>query len=220
MTKLPRATCVVDGCGRRRHYSDGLCTMHWKRRHRTGSIHRGKPQPTPYANEVWRPVPGLEERYEASSRGRLRWVGPSVGTTYRGRIVAGSLNQDGYRHLRPYPRPDRRFVRVHQLVALTFLGPCPEGLEVNHIDGNRENNAPWNLEYVTHEENIRHAASLGNMRSDGERNPRAKLTENDVRTIRRAAAEGVSQYALAAQYGVGQTAISRIVLRQSWRHVY
>lgn len=194
--------------------------MHWKRRRRTGSIHRVKPKHPALPNEVWRPIPGLEGRYEASSRGRIRWVGPVVGKAYPGRVVTGSLSGDGYRQLRPYLRPDRRIVRVHQLIALTFLGPCPEGMEVNHIDGNRENNAPWNLEYVTHEENVRHAASLGNIRNDGERNPRAKLTEDDVRAIRRAAADGVSQYVLARQYGVGQSAVSRIVLRKSWRNIY
>lgn len=220
MTKLPRETCVVERCGRRRHYSNGLCTMHWKRVQRTGALHRAKPIAAARPNEAWRPVPGLEGRYEASTHGRLRWVGRAVGVTYPGRIVTGSLNQDGYLYLRPYVRPDRRTARVHQLVALAFLGPCPEGLEVNHIDGNRGNNAPWNLEYVTHDENIKHAARAGNMRNDGELNPRAKLTEDDVRQIRRRAAEGVSQYKLAKEYGLNQSTVSSVVLRKSWQNVF
>lgn len=54
----------------------------------------------------------------------------------------------------------------------------------------------------------------------GSLNGRAKLTEDDVRTIRARCTEGgVSQRALAAEYGVSQVKISQIVLRKSWRHV-
>lgn len=42
----------------------------------------------------------------------------------------------------------------HQIVAWAFLGPCPVGKEVNHIDHNRKNNHIENLEYVTHSENL------------------------------------------------------------------
>lgn len=50
---------------------------------------------------------------------------------------------------------------VHQLVAGAFLGACPEGLEINHIDGNQLNNRMENLEYITHRENILHAHRTG-----------------------------------------------------------
>lgn len=43
--------------------------------------------------------------------------------------------------------------RVHQLIALTFLGPCPPGLEVCHNDGNPANNHIGNLRYDTQSEN-------------------------------------------------------------------
>lgn len=52
-------------------------------------------------------------------------------------------------------------VRVHRLVALCFIGPCPAGREVNHIDGDKTNNHIDNLEYVTSSENKRHAVDIG-----------------------------------------------------------
>ena len=43
---------------------------------------------------------------------------------------------------------------VHQMVAECYLGPCPEGYEVDHIDGNKSNNHISNLQYLTKLDNI------------------------------------------------------------------
>lgn len=50
---------------------------------------------------------------------------------------------------------------VHILVAEAFLGTRPAKKEVNHRDGNRFNNHVNNLEWVSHSENMQHAAALG-----------------------------------------------------------
>jgi hypothetical protein len=54
--------------------------------------------------------------------------------------------------------------KVHQLMAETFIGPCPEGMEVCHNNGNALDNRLENLRYATHESNcgdtIRHSLSL------------------------------------------------------------
>jgi hypothetical protein len=44
--------------------------------------------------------------------------------------------------------------RIHQVVAECYLGPCPKGYEVDHIDNNRLNNHYTNLQYLTRKENI------------------------------------------------------------------
>ena len=51
---------------------------------------------------------------------------------------------------------DRKYKHkgVHQLVAYCFIGPCPKGYEVDHIDEVRDNNHYTNLQYLTKEENI------------------------------------------------------------------
>lgn len=44
--------------------------------------------------------------------------------------------------------------RVHQLVAECYIGPCPEGKEVDHIDNDKLNNHYTNLQYLTRQENM------------------------------------------------------------------
>ena len=51
--------------------------------------------------------------------------------------------------------------KVHRLVALTFLGPTPKGMEINHKDANKLNNHYKNLEFVTHVQNMEHAWANG-----------------------------------------------------------
>lgn len=50
---------------------------------------------------------------------------------------------------------------IHGLVAEAVYGPCPKGMEVNHKDGNKLNNRPENLEYVTKAQNIAHSIAHG-----------------------------------------------------------
>jgi hypothetical protein len=50
---------------------------------------------------------------------------------------------------------------VARLVAVTFLGVTPDGYTVNHIDGNRLNNAVSNLEWLSNGDNIRHVFQTG-----------------------------------------------------------
>jgi hypothetical protein len=49
----------------------------------------------------------------------------------------------------------RKFARVHLLVAAAFIGPCPPGYTVDHLDRDKRNNRPGNFEYVTRLENYR-----------------------------------------------------------------
>lgn len=82
----------------------------------------------------------------------------------RGRIYGDRLRtfrakarKDGYCQI--HAKGDR-FYYLHRLVYEAHRGPIPAGLEINHKDLNKQNNALDNLEAVTHAENIRHAIRL------------------------------------------------------------
>lgn len=114
--------------------------------------------------------------------------------------------------------------QLHRLVAFAFIGPCPVGKEVDHVDGDRTNNHVRNLEYVTRSENNLRAYKLGLKtgnwpRLRGSEHGRAKLTEGDVRAIRRAHSKNPDNVALATEHGVSLSTIEAIVYRRTWKHL-
>jgi hypothetical protein len=112
-------------------------------------------------------------------------------------------------------------ITVHTLIAEAFLGPRPEKHDINHIDGNKLNNRADNLEYVTRARNIEHARQTGLMGPSprGEQSGAAKLTEEQVRAIRKRLAEGASHRRIAREFGVSRGPIGAIARNQIWRHV-
>lgn len=108
-----------------------------------------------FAVEEWRPVWGTDA-YEVSSFGRVRSLERVVRAgnhfrTVRARILKTSI-ANGYAVCSAH-----RHVTVHRLVAESFVDGWAEGLQVNHKDGDRANNVPSNLEWVTASENNRHS---------------------------------------------------------------
>lgn len=70
------------------------------------------------------------------------------------------LNKQGYLYLTLSKDGKSKTYKIHRLVAQHFVDGYEEGLCVNHIDGNKINNAADNLEWITLGDNIRHAIAL------------------------------------------------------------
>ena len=119
----------------------------------------------------------------------------------------------------------RMAVYAHRAVWM-FLNKqeIPDGMEINHKDGNPRNNHPGNLEIVTRQQNTLHAGRvlgvLGKKEQYGEKNSSAKLKPEDVLVIRSMWDQRqMTQGAMARHYGVSQVTINSICLRKTWAHL-
>lgn len=109
-----------------------------------------------------------------------------------------------------------RPVGVHQLVADAYIGKCPDGQEVRHIDGIHANNFPHNLCYGTSLQNADDRKKHGNYAS-GENHLSAKLTSLQVSEIKFHRAEGVKFKELASKYGVSVSTIEGVIYGKTYK---
>lgn len=171
--------------------------------------------------EIWRPVTGYSD-YEVSDLGRVRSWRRRSGVrraqspkllkpvaSHRAGYVQVSLAGDG---------GDRRLVRVHVLVAETFIGPRPAGMQIAHADGNPTNNAIGNLRYATAGENNRDKIAHGRSLRGAAHNM-ARLAAEQVLEIRRRAAAGEHVPSLAVEFNISRRHAYQIVERVRWAHL-
>lgn len=147
--------------------------------------------------EIWRCVQDSPDYY-VSNQGRVK---------HNGRILSGSLHQDGYifvtMHGRQHP--------LHRLIATVFCKTCPGCNEVNHIDGNKQNNFYTNLEWVTRSQNQKHAVDNG-LQPKGLSTYKGKFTYEQREQIKQEWDSGkYSRRELAKKYGVSHTCINDII---------
>lgn len=111
-------------------------------------------------------------------RSKTRYVERRDGVVQKrkSRIISWVKGSDGYPLVRLSMNNKRVTVSVHRLVALTFI-PNPDGkTDVNHKDLNRWNPDVSNLEWMSHNENVKYSYALGSYEKPqfiGEKNPNA-----------------------------------------------
>ena len=111
-------------------------------------------------------------------------------------------------------------VLVNRIVALALLPNPKNDPDVNHIDGNKANNHPSNLEWSSRSANEKHAFRTGLKATRGSQNSNAKLTAAQVLEIRLLAEDGSNTASvLARQFGVSPTTINSIIERKTWTHL-
>ena len=123
-------------------------------------------------NEIWKPIPNYDS-YRVSNLGRVKSVDrlSSNGRKLKGEIKKSS-DARGYLHVSLCKDGKCKYFLVHRLVMLAFVGECPKGMEVNHIDENKHNNCLSNLEYITNIENCNY----------GTRNKRIAISNRHKKT--------------------------------------
>lgn len=176
--------------------------------------------------EVWKEVIGYETLYAVSNLGRIKAFAKHIdsGKCHRSwdeHILKCASDQRGYLKTNLAKDGVNRTVKVHRIVAQAFI-PNPDNLpEVNHKDGNKQNNSVENLEWSDRLSNQRHAVKSGLWKPHyGESNGSSKLTKDDVEFIRNNYIPRNSDYganALAKQFGVHRKTIGRIASYKNWK---
>lgn len=141
-------------------------------------------------------------------------VGGSHVVTVKRRRVEKPLPQ-GYLQVRAMIDGKRVHTGAHRLVWQHFKGDIPPDYEINHDNGLKDDNRPGNLLCGTGGENVKHAHVGGLIDQFGQKNPSAKLTDNQIAQIRLAYhCGGYTQAQLAERFKVSHQAISKIVRGQ------
>lgn len=147
-----------------------------------------------------------------------RW-GTSQTTTKPDQLLSPYVEKTGYQTIAVQIYGKRKRFHVHHLVARAFAPGYASHLCVNHIDGNKLNNLPGNLEWVTRARNTQHAWEAGLVDLRGERHPGSKLSSGQVRTIRKLLGLGATCGELATLCGVSTSTILLIRDGKRWNSI-
>ena len=129
-----------------------------------------------------------------------------------GKKLKTQLTYKGYPRLQLFRNGHGKKIYVHRLVAMLFIPDFHEDLEVNHLDGNKQNNHFSNLAMCTSFQNNLHAKRLGLMNYEG-----YKLTALEVQDIRKSEIEFVKS--LVELYQVSHTTIRQIINHATWKEI-
>jgi hypothetical protein len=110
--------------------------------------------------EQWKPIEGFEGLYEVSDLGNIKSLNynHTIGNV---KLLKPVKNKGDYFQVTLYKDKIQFIKKIHRLVAQAFI-PNPDNKpQVNHIDGNKQNNAVSNLEWTTSQENVIHSWENG-----------------------------------------------------------
>jgi len=118
------------------------------------------------------------------------------------------LDKDGYGLV----TINKKTYRVHRLIWTFFNGPIPNGLQINHKDGDKLNNNLANLELMTYQENLDHAILTGlRIVRYGTDLSWGKFSTEDKQDIKDWYKVGYLQSEIAKAYNVTQSGISYVI---------
>lgn len=109
----------------------------------------------------WKDIVGYENEYQINQFGEIRTLKDSPKLKKYDVLKPQISKSNGYVYQMLYKNGKEKLLRVHRLVAMAFL-PNPNNLpQVNHKDGNKQNNSVDNLEWCEQSDNMKHAYKNG-----------------------------------------------------------
>ena len=163
-----------------------------------------------------------KDMYEISTYGRIK-------NKHTGKILSQCPSEKGYMMVKLMTdgKKNNKTYKVHRLVAYTFLYEDNwDELTVNHINGDKTDNSIYNLELISHADNVKHAYDIGLMKPlRGELNGSSKITEEIARDICICISNNIkpmkTQKLIFDKYGVeiSKDMYYDIKRKRTWRHV-
>lgn len=126
--------------------------------------------------EIWKDIEGYEGIYQISNLGNVKSFDRVVRGCYntialkKGRVLKKGLDKSGYHHVSLTLNGKAKTLKVHRLVAKTFILNPRNKPQVNHKNFIRTDNRVTNLEWCTLSENIKHGYHFGNITAIKEMN--------------------------------------------------
>ena len=105
--------------------------------------------------EIWKDIKGFKNLYQISNLGNIKSLN-AYGHNKK-KLLKPFIDKNGYLNIILSKNKKKKYCLVHQLVAKAFIKNPNNYNEVNHLDGNKENNCVDNLEWCDRKHNIRHA---------------------------------------------------------------
>lgn len=174
-------------------------------------------------SEVWKDIVGYEGLYQISNESSVRRVAGVVTRILNGKEIQQRVSEKILSQNGTYPQVNlcrdgvREQCYIHHLVAESFLGPRPDGLQVCHEDGNPKNTHYSNLRYDTPKGNAsdRH---LHGTHAKGEYNPAAKYTAEMISHIKHDLLSE-RQFKVAQDWNIPKSSVRAIAQGKRWAEV-
>lgn len=135
-------------------------------------------------------------------------------------VLRPSITKKGYRNYVLCVNGTKKYCQGHRLVLQAFVGPCPEGMEACHNNGNPADNRLENLRWDTPSSNAldkvkhgtaKHGTACNNPFPRGDRHPRFKWSDVDIERMRDMRAAGCAVNSIAHHLGASPGYVSDIL---------
>lgn len=168
--------------------------------------------------EKFAEIKGFKGLYQIGCFGSIKSLERIVKVTDRGnrriseKVLRVCPNTNGYLTAVLCKGGIKKTHCIHQLVGNCFVSGRKKGLQLNHKDGDKNNNHFSNLEWVTASENTLHSYQIGlKKRPFGEANPMVRLSDKEVAKIRKKYSKGHSISELCDQFGITSKWCKKII---------
>ena len=177
--------------------------------------------------EEWKDIIGYEGLYQVSNLGRVKSMNRVIYYSdgrkfnYYSQILKVNINKRNYNNniVHLYKNGIRKAIPVHRLVATSFIVNNDNLPEVNHIDGNRNNNKVENLEWSSRKDNMKHAFDNGLINNIGINHGNNIYAESQIIEVKKLLLLKLPHKQIEEITGVKKGTIEQISRNKQWKHI-